>query len=311
LALDQDEEAVFVAAYGARAGDDDKWYVDSGATHHLSSRREWFADYKDIPERNICLADNRVVVAKGMGTVHVKLEVDGKKENGSFREVLYVPQLHANLLSISRMAARNFKVIFDNAGCIIKNRGGRTMATAIKEKNLYQLAAKAQEVKDGDAAASTDMEHARLTIGHDGPQSFVKARSRPDAKQWEQAAQTDDSIMNGTWTLVELPPGRKQLDASGSSRSAGNVGKHKARLIAKDTRCCLPRNIAAINRRKGHTLSKHSRKSNARDAGDLPMQWERQADIHRIRAKATGWPSREFSDISRQRRSHARMQIEI
>jgi len=78
----------------------DHWYIDSGATHHLTSRREWFQDFKAIAPRNIHLADNRIIKAEGMGTIRVQLDVNGERRNGTFHEVLYVPNFCGNLLSV-------------------------------------------------------------------------------------------------------------------------------------------------------------------------------------------------------------------
>src|SRR6202012_3716341 len=106
--------AAFVATAKAKASD--SWYVDSGATHHLSSRRDWFQDFKSTAPRRIHLADDRVIIAEGMGTVRVQLDVNGEKRNGTFHEVLYVPKLCGNLLSVNRMAARGLAINFDSSG---------------------------------------------------------------------------------------------------------------------------------------------------------------------------------------------------
>eukprot|EP00794_Sanderia_malayensis_P014935 gene14935-16475_t len=47
-------------------------YVDSGASRHMSSNKEWMQDYAKlaIPEK-IRLGDNRLVEAEGKGTVWI------------------------------------------------------------------------------------------------------------------------------------------------------------------------------------------------------------------------------------------------
>ncbi|MGH7240582.1 MAG: reverse transcriptase domain-containing protein, partial [Candidatus Saccharimonadales bacterium] len=76
--------------------------------------------------------------------------------------------------------------------------------------------------------------------GMDGePTTYAEAMARPDAKQWEQAAQEEyRSIQSaGTWTLVPLPPGRKAIGSKWvfkiKHNAAGSVERKKARLCAK------------------------------------------------------------------------------
>lgn len=131
-----------VCAVGPR--DDNEWYVDSGATQHLSSKKEWFSNFSEIEPRKIYLANNHAIVAKGIGTVHVQLYVNGEKKNGTFREVLYVPELHGNLLSVDKVVACGYDVLFKRTSCIVMNRKGHTIAVATKKGNLYRLVAEAQ-----------------------------------------------------------------------------------------------------------------------------------------------------------------------
>jgi hypothetical protein len=170
-----EDGSALLTAYSANIGNDDKWYVDSGATQHLSSKKEWLDDYQDITPRNIYLADNRVIVAKGIGKVHVKLEVNGRMENGTLYEVLYVPDLHGNLLSVNKIVARGHKVIFNDSVCLVEDQSGRAIAVATKDENLYRLAATIPEVYDMAHLAkvpgsSMDLWHQRM--GHLGVDSI-------------------------------------------------------------------------------------------------------------------------------------------
>jgi hypothetical protein len=80
---------------------------------------------------------------------------------------------------------------------------------------------------------------ARLAASEDEPYTFDEARSRSDGKQWEQAAQDeyDSIIKNKTWTLVDLPPGRKAIGCRWvfkvKRNAAGDIERYKARLVAK------------------------------------------------------------------------------
>lgn len=69
--------------------------IDSGASNHMMAQEESFSslDLQDGP--TIHMGDNSQISAKGLGTVHM--------EHGKFKNVLFVPSLTANLLSVYQM----------------------------------------------------------------------------------------------------------------------------------------------------------------------------------------------------------------
>ena len=80
---------------------DDVWYVDSGASNHMTSRGEWF--------RDMCKLEVPGFVQTGDYTAHpiahigdVPLDTkDGKSKY--LADVLHVPNITKNLVSIGQM----------------------------------------------------------------------------------------------------------------------------------------------------------------------------------------------------------------
>ena len=60
-----------------------------------------------------------------------------------------------------------------------------------------------------------------------------------EAKQWHEActAEYDGLVSQGTWVLVDLPPGRKTIKSKWVFKvrhnSDGEIERYKARLVAK------------------------------------------------------------------------------
>ena len=78
----------------------DSWNADTGATSHMTPRREWFQEYSpcSIPVR---VANGKVIMAVGVGKVQMIPKVDGKAlPMVTFTRVLHVPLLTSNLLSV-------------------------------------------------------------------------------------------------------------------------------------------------------------------------------------------------------------------
>src|SRR5277367_4314992 len=71
------------------------------------------------------------------------------------------------------------------------------------------------------------------------PQSFKQAMRRSDADKWQEAAKVemDNHKANGTWDLVELPPGAKCIGSGWvfrlKTKADGSIERYKARLVAK------------------------------------------------------------------------------
>jgi hypothetical protein len=50
-------------------GERTTWYLDTGATQHMTCQRDWLHDYHDIPVQTITFGDNSRISAVGIGTV--------------------------------------------------------------------------------------------------------------------------------------------------------------------------------------------------------------------------------------------------
>ena len=162
------DKSLIAAAF--RLGTDtNSWFVDSGATGHFSSRREWFYEYTPTQESEIVIANGATITVMGKGNIKVQLEVDGKLSNATIKDVSYVPNLYGNLISVTRLTAQGNKVVFEKGLCRIFDKNGEPLALAEAEGNLYRLKAHVQEVRDAAKLtsafkANTSLWHRRL--GH-------------------------------------------------------------------------------------------------------------------------------------------------
>ena len=69
--------------------------IDSGASNHMVGSKESFSFLNSDSSIPIQMGDDSQIISKGQGTV--------KLEHGSFFDVLYVPSLASNLLSVYQM----------------------------------------------------------------------------------------------------------------------------------------------------------------------------------------------------------------
>jgi hypothetical protein len=116
------------------------WYIDSGASSHITSVREHFSDLRDTEVRiDISLGDNRVVTVAGIGTVSFRRE---NLPPISFTDVLFVPGMKKNLISVSTLQDRGFEVSFRGTEVLIYPRGcsiDSGQVIGVREGDLYRL----------------------------------------------------------------------------------------------------------------------------------------------------------------------------
>ena len=76
------------------------WNADTGASSHMTFHRHWLRNYR--PHRiQIKLADGSVIYSEGIGSVQFEPVIEGKvAQIVEFSNVLYVPSLRNNLLSV-------------------------------------------------------------------------------------------------------------------------------------------------------------------------------------------------------------------
>ena len=129
------------------------WLIDSGASMHLCNNRNYFdnASYKPIQHRNVILGNNECIQAIGVGDVPVKISINSNKHPNNnntsniidvvFKDVLYVPDIAANLLSVAKMTSNGVQVMFNGNQCNILNKAGECIGSAYKHSgsNLYQI----------------------------------------------------------------------------------------------------------------------------------------------------------------------------
>ena len=119
-------------------GDSDDWFVDSGATDHMCCYKDSFTVYHslDHPEP-IYLGDSSVVNDYGMGTIRI-----GEKVN--LFNVLHVPDLDINLLSVDKFLQQDYDVLFSGDGCTIKQEN-KNIIEAFRVGNVFRVNGKARK----------------------------------------------------------------------------------------------------------------------------------------------------------------------
>lgn len=158
------------------------WYLSSGASKHITSCKKLFVSLINAPEGGIVTCANDVSYAvRGIGQVEIT-SVYG--EPITLNDVLYVPDIKKNLISISAIATSGYRVVFDDCRCAVYDfRNGNTIViTGILSNGLYRLDTYEREIVkeavavDDSIIADTHLWHERL--GHLNYGSLVYLHSQ-------------------------------------------------------------------------------------------------------------------------------------
>lgn len=125
--------------------DSNAWHVDSGATCHMTNNKSLLKNYVMDSPRLVTVANKQKMRSVGHGDVELFLK--GNKQTTTLSEVIFVPDLSTNLLSVSKITAKGLRVHFDTHNCSIYC-GDKVIANATKVNGVYQLDTESQQTSE-------------------------------------------------------------------------------------------------------------------------------------------------------------------
>lgn len=141
------------------------WYVDSGASVHLTADRELLGEVSnETILKEIMVANQAKVPVTCSGEVKMKTVVGKNTYDIVVKNVLCVPGLTTNLLSVSQLVKNGNKVDFKSDCCEIYNKQGELIATANLKDGVYKLNRASSERCLLSVTETADLWHRRL--GH-------------------------------------------------------------------------------------------------------------------------------------------------
>jgi hypothetical protein len=118
----------FCALYGANLKGTD-FVIDSGATMHMVSDATMLRDVKTFTEpQAVTLGDGHSCLAVGEGKMRLFCDTDGRSHTVNVDEVLLVPKLSGNFISVNAAAKKGNQFIFQSEGTVVKNSKDEVIA---------------------------------------------------------------------------------------------------------------------------------------------------------------------------------------
>eukprot|EP00253_Pinus_taeda_P026306 PITA_26306 len=143
----------------------DHWLIDSGASRHFTGYKEVLSNLVEKKTNlEIILGDNATYPMKGIGIVTLHLN---QGQTIHLQEVLYVPDLKKNLVSISTMEDKGFQIAVIDGKVRIWQRNPKDAFTlALRVEGLWQVEGSPLGALTCDVSLQSELWHQRFTHLH-------------------------------------------------------------------------------------------------------------------------------------------------
>ena len=113
------------------------WYLDIGATSHMTGKKVFFHNIDKNMKGRVKFGDGSTIPFEGKGNINVTLK------NGEIlliQNVLYLPDLKTNILSLEKLDDQGCKTSLSNGFLTIHDRAGRLLTKTKKTSgNMYKM----------------------------------------------------------------------------------------------------------------------------------------------------------------------------
>ncbi|XP_020421316.1 uncharacterized protein LOC109949642 [Prunus persica] len=142
-----------------------EWYVDSGCINHMIGNKKLLIDINTSVTRKVQMPSGEIVSIAGIGT----LVFDTNPGTKYIREVMYLPGLKENLLSVGQMDEHGYHLVFGSNMCSIYDGSSLEnliMKVAMRKNRCYPLSLSSNDYVALRASVSNSTWFWHRRIGH-------------------------------------------------------------------------------------------------------------------------------------------------
>jgi len=130
---DKEEEFLFVATCFASDITNEIWLIDSGCTNHMTHDKDMFVKLDKTHSSKVRIGNGDYIEVKGIGDIAINAGSGTK----IISDVLYVPEINQNLLSVGQLLEKGYVVVFKDKTCeVFDTTGIKLMSIKMKGKSF-------------------------------------------------------------------------------------------------------------------------------------------------------------------------------
>lgn len=118
---------------------DNDWFFDSAATSNMTKNKTWLKNICVSKTSEIITANNGTMSVDCVGEVAEKIIVAREEKDITIKNVQYVPDIVANLLSVGQIVKNDNVVVFHKNGCEVYDSSRKVIATGSVMNNMFKL----------------------------------------------------------------------------------------------------------------------------------------------------------------------------
>lgn len=156
--------------FESRANGDNLWYLDNGASNHMTGNRNFFKTLDETITGKVRFGDDSRIDIKGKGSILFRNEGGDHK---TLADVYYIPKLRSNIISLSQATESGCDVRMREDFLTLHDKHGNLITRAKRARNrLYKVNMEIVDAKclQMDALDNSTIWHARL--GHIGAEAL-------------------------------------------------------------------------------------------------------------------------------------------
>lgn len=164
---DEASGVAFCAVEDQNCYNEQVWYADSGATHHYINKEDVLLNKKVFSKPTIIhlAEEGKEMEATCTGDVEVLSNVGERQVCVTLKNVLCVPGLRVNLLSVSTIEKAGFEIVFANSKMYVK-KGNCIYVEGVRVGSLYKIFFMPNNNPVANLASDNDIELWHKRYGH-------------------------------------------------------------------------------------------------------------------------------------------------
>ncbi|KAJ4716700.1 Retrovirus-related Pol polyprotein from transposon TNT 1-94 [Melia azedarach] len=128
----QGDETVLLAYKDNSGGQENTWYLDTGASNHMCEKRSMFVELDESTNGNVSFGDDSKIAVKGRCNILIQLK-DGRHQ--FIGNVYYVPNMKSNILSLGQLLEKDYDIHMKDYSIFIRDDKGNLITKVKMSKN--------------------------------------------------------------------------------------------------------------------------------------------------------------------------------
>ncbi|KAG8478423.1 hypothetical protein CXB51_028191 [Gossypium anomalum] len=184
---DHEEQVFAVSCLAGHYKSSKGWLLDTGYTNHMSPDASIFKTLDKSCKTRVKIGNGQFINAEGKGEVLICTATDDK----IIKNVLLVPEIDRNLLSIAQLLEKGYSVVFKGQECQITNPNGSSLMTVTMSDKFFEV----DWSGDSHSAHTASTENTKLwhqRLGHANFKSMAQMVSKEMVENFTKTVHIED-----------------------------------------------------------------------------------------------------------------------